>query len=140
VFVDASALLAILLLEPEAQEFAQLLRAAPHRSTSPIAIFETVTGLMRSRKMSRTATEEHVNALLATAEIDVIPITENIGRLALEAFDRYGKGRGHPARLNLGDCFAYACAKARGEPLLYKGDDFGLTDLATLTPPPPGKR
>ena len=129
-FVDASALLAILLLEPEAQEFAQALRAAPHCSTSPIAVFETVTGLMKAKKMSRAVAEGHVVALIATAEIEVVAIDDEIGRLALDAFDRYGKGRGHPAQLNLGDCFAYACAKARSGPLLYKGDDFSRTDLA----------
>jgi ribonuclease VapC len=68
--------------------------------------------------------------VLATADIEVMPLTDEVGRIALDAFDRYGKGRRHPAQLNMGDCFAYACAKFRGVPLLYKGSDFSRTDLA----------
>jgi ribonuclease VapC len=68
--------------------------------------------------------------VIASAGIEIVPVTEEIGRIAVDAFDRYGKGRGHPAQLNMGDCFAYACAKAHGLPLLYKGADFSKTDLA----------
>jgi ribonuclease VapC len=69
-------------------------------------------------------------AMIKAAGIEILPITEEIGHLAIDAFDRYGKGRGHPAQLNMGDCFAYACAKAHGLRLLYKGADFSRTDLA----------
>jgi ribonuclease VapC len=55
-------------------------------------------------------------------------------RIAIEAFDRFGRGRGHPAKLNFGDCMAYAVAKAHQVPLLYKGDDFAKTDIATALP------
>ncbi len=68
--------------------------------------------------------------MLQETNISVIPITPEIGRAALEAFERYGKGRDHPGQLNMGDCFAYACARALGVPVLYKGDDFARTDLA----------
>ena len=61
----------------------------------------------------------------------MIPITDEIGRAALDAFDRYGKGRGHPAQLNMGDCFAYGAAMTLGVPLLFKGDDFAKTALGT---------
>jgi ribonuclease VapC len=64
------------------------------------------------------------------ANVETVPITREIGDLALQAFEKYGKGRGHKAQLNMGDCFAYACAKSLGVPLLYKGDDFAKTDLA----------
>jgi ribonuclease VapC len=62
--------------------------------------------------------------------VDIVLIREREALLALEAFDRFGKGR-HPAGLNMGDCFAYACAHALGVPLLFKGDDFARTDLGS---------
>jgi ribonuclease VapC len=129
-FIDASALLAILRQEPEADRLADAIEAASDCCTSPLAVFETVAGLMRERKVPKAVAEEHLRAVLTTARIEVVPITDEIGRLAIDAFDRYGKGRGHPAQLNMGDCFAYACAKALRLPLLYKGDDFRRTDLA----------
>jgi ribonuclease VapC len=130
-FVDASALLAILLQEPEADRLADAIEAAPSRSTSPIAIFEAVAGIMREKVVPRAVAEDHLRAVLETARIEIVPITDEIGRSALDAFDRYGKGRGHPAQLNMGDCFAYACAKTLRLPLLYKGNDFRQTDLAS---------
>ena len=129
-FVDASALLAILWQEPEADRFADALEDAPNCCTSPLAIFETIAGMMHERAVPRTVAEDHLRAVLSTARIAIVPITEEIGRVALDTFDRYGKGRGHPAQLNMGDCYAYACAKTLRLPLLYKGDDFRQTDLA----------
>jgi ribonuclease VapC len=70
-----------------------------------------------------------VRSFLREARVEIMPIDDDIGAAALRAFDRFGKGR-DPAQLNLGDCFAYAMAKRHGVPLLYKGDDFALTDLA----------
>ncbi len=129
-FVDASALIAILLREPEADDLSERLQATARRYTSPVALFETVAAIMRKLAASHLVADNHVQAFLATAEITVVPITDEIGRAALDAFDRYGKGRGHPAQLNMGDCFAYGCARVLGMPLLYKGDDFSRTDLA----------
>src|SRR5437868_4142085 len=74
--------------------------------------------------------EEHVRAALRVSEIEVIAITDEVGRAALDAFERYGKGRGHPAQLNMGDCFAYGAARTMAVPLLYKGNDFAETDSA----------
>ena len=71
-----------------------------------------------------------VDRVARTNGFALVPIGENEARAALLAFERYGKGTGHPAQLNMGDCFAYACAKANGARLLYKGDDFSQTDLA----------
>ena len=71
-----------------------------------------------------------VEDFLVLTEIEVRPVPAEARRLALEAFDRFGKGR-HPAALNFGDCFAYACARFGGAPLLYKGDDFPLTEIET---------
>ena len=72
--------------------------------------------------------------LLKEAAIVVEPVTEAQARIAREAFRDFGKGSGHPAELNFGDCFAYALAKASGEPLLFKGDDFSHTDLVPALP------
>ena len=129
VFIDASVLVAVLLKEPEARQLAAAMDAAGRCVTSPLALYETVVVVMSKRATSRALAEELVRDVLAAAEIEVIPITEEIGRAALDAFDRYGKGRGHPAQLNMGDCFAYGAARVLGVPLLYKGDDFALTAL-----------
>jgi ribonuclease VapC len=85
---------------------------------------------MRKKALPRSVAEERARALLAEADIEVVPLTDEIGRAALDALERYGKGRSHPAQLNLADCFASACAKVYLVPLLYKGDDFRRTDLA----------
>jgi ribonuclease VapC len=73
--------------------------------------------------------------MIETGAITLEPVTIEQGRIAAEAHRRYGRGSGHPARLNFGDCFSYALAKATGEPLLFKGDDFGHTDVATAVAP-----
>ena len=86
-------------------------------------------GLARARGMPVAAANEAVVRYLSRAKVEIIPITAEIGRAAVAAFEQYGRGR-HPARLNMGDCFAYACARALGVPLLYKGDDFAQTDIA----------
>jgi ribonuclease VapC len=129
-FVDASVLLAILLREPDADSYAEQIETTVRPCTSPIALFETASALMARKHLPRIVTEDEIRMLLVDSGIEVLPITEQIGHLAMDAFDRYGKGRGHPAQLNMGDCFAYACAKAHGLRLLYKGNDFSRTDLA----------
>lgn len=128
-FVDASAFLAFIFREPDAPALASRLQAAGGGYTSPLAICETVMSLMGRKRIARAEAEARLDSIMSEADITIIDITPEIGRLALDAFDRYGKGRGHPAQLNMGDCFAYACAKAHGVPLLYKGDDFARTDL-----------
>ena len=129
-FVDASALTAILILETDAEALEErLLASSTSRLTSPLALFETVMAVGRKLRLTLPSAEAEVLDYLTTF-ISLIPITPEIGRLALDARARYGKGTGHPARLNMGDCFAYACAKAHAVPLLYKGDDFVHTDLA----------
>lgn len=74
--------------------------------------------------------ETIIGDFLREAKIEIVPIDADDGRLAVQAFADYGKGRGHPAQLNLADCLSYACAKNRKLPLLYKGNDFAKTDLA----------
>lgn len=128
-FVDASAIVAILTREPEADVLADLLEAARAPITSPIAIFEATLGICRKRHASVEEAEEDVREFLDLARIELIPITIKEAETALSAFSRYGKGRSHPARLNLGDCFAYAAAKNHRTSLLFKGDDFNKTDI-----------
>ena len=78
------------------------------------------------------AVRGRVLELLAELSIVIVPFDETQAELAADAYDRYGKGRGHPAQLNFGDTFAYALASARGLPLLYKGEDIARTDIATV--------
>lgn len=128
-FVDASAIVAILTREPEADALIDLLDDATEPFTSPIAIFEAVLGICRKRHTSIEEATEDVQQFLETARTRTASITSQDGVAALLAFSLYGKGRGHPAQLNLGDCFAYALAKTSGAPILCKGDDFTRTDI-----------
>lgn len=127
-FIDASALVAILAREAEAADFSRRARQAIVRYTSPMAIYEAVLAVSRVRRVSVDRAENLVERLLAVAMIQNISITPEIGRLAIEAFARYGRGN-HPARLNMGNCFAYACARSLDVPLLCKGGDFAQTDI-----------
>ena len=129
-FVDASAIVAILTREAEADALADVLEGARSPITSPIAIFEAALGICRKRHASVGEAEADVREFLELAGIRAVPITEREAATALAAFSRYGKGRGHPAQLNLGDCFAYAIAKNHRAALLFKGEDFDKTDIA----------
>src|SRR5262245_31922256 len=128
-FVDASAIVAILTREAEADALADMLESARSPITSPIAIFEAALGICRKRHASVEEAEEDVCQFLDMAGVRAVPITPREAETALAAFSRYGKGRGHPAQLNLGDCFAYAVAKNHRTTLLFKGEDFVRTEL-----------
>ena len=138
--IDASAIVAVLNHEDEADRIAASIDARPGRlMVSPLAIFEATLALARAgsaksgRKTSRADVElaqAAVSAFVRANDIREIDVTPAIGRVAIEASSAYGKAVGHPADLNFGDCFAYACAKAHGAPLLFKGDDFTKTDIA----------
>ena len=125
--IDTSAIVAILRQEPEARRFAEAIEAAPVRRVSATTYVEigAVIDGARDPVASRL-----VDELLATAGIIIEPVTAAQARIAREAYRDFGKGSGHAAGLNFGDCFAYALAKATGEPLLFKGDDFSRTDVA----------
>ena len=129
-FVDASALVAILFGEPEARSFRDLIDKAATVLVSPVGIYETTTALMRQTGKSRTDVSALIDTMLQSSKAVVVPIDKLVGSIALEAFERYGKGR-HKATLNMGDCFSYACAKAHDVPLLFKGNDFIYTDIPT---------
>lgn len=124
--VDSSALLAILFAEPDRERFAQALDGASSLRLSAVNFVETAARI----DMSGSAiASDALDDLLQEAGIEIAPVTVEQARLARRAYRAFGRGSGHPARLNLGDCFAYALAKATGEPLLFKGEDFVHTDI-----------
>jgi ribonuclease VapC len=131
VFVDASALIAIITGEPEADALADLLEAEPRRLCSPVSVWETVAGLCHSYMFSVPAARDHVQRFLEALGFEWVAISEREYSLALDAYAHYGKGR-HPAKLNMGDCFAYACAKSHRAKLLFTGHDFSKTDIGRL--------
>jgi ribonuclease VapC len=124
--VDTSALVAILKREPEHAAFSDILETERNVSMSAATYFEacTVVDSLRQPAMSRA-----LDDLIERARIQIEPVTAEQARIARLAYRDYGKGSGHPARLNFGDCFSYALARARREPILFKGDDFVHTDL-----------
>lgn len=125
--VDSSAIMAILLEEPESNMFSRLLIASGRSRLSAGGWVELSAVLTRSR---RTALFPLLDAIMAKFAIRVAPTSEEQAQIAHKAYRRFGIGTGHPAKLNFGDCFAYALAKETGEPLLFKGDDFAHTDIA----------
>lgn len=136
-FVDASVVVAILNREPDWEHWIDRLVGPLY--VSPVTRYEAVAALARIKAMptGRRPTPEimavardQVDAFFTEIGAAPVDVTNEIGSLAIEASMRYGKAVGHPADLNMGDCFAYACAKSLGVPLLYKGDDFAKTDLA----------
>lgn len=129
-FIDASAMVAILKRESGFEPLAAHLDSVDDAITSAVAIVEAVMTLGKQKGIPPSEARTEVVAFLERAGIDVVPIDRIAGDIAINAHARFGKGSGHPARLNLGDCFAYAMAKQHGVPLLYKGDDFSQTDLA----------
>ena len=126
-FLDASAIIAMLGDEAEGDAFADALASASVRLTSPIAVWESVAGLAHEYALSIPEARRKLAEFVAATETRVVVLGEAEMELALDAYDQFGKGR-HPARLNLGDCFAYAVAKAHDAPLLHKDDGFWLTD------------
>lgn len=128
-YVDASALVAILGNEPEREPFLARLKAETWRITSPVSVFEAAMALRRMTGSCVSALSE-VNRFLEIANVRVVEVGESLLPELVITRDRYGKDTGHPARLNLGDCVSYAMAKRAGVTLLYKGDDFAQTDLA----------
>ena len=128
--VDSSALLAILRAEPEMLACARAIEDAARRRISAANFLETAIVIDGSRD---PVASRRLDDLIRAADLAIEPVTEAQARIAREAYRDFGKGSGHPAQLNFGDCFAYALAKVTGEPLLFKGNDFGRTDIASAT-------
>jgi ribonuclease VapC len=137
-FVDASAMLAILLDEPEGVAFAKALDSsgAAHPFTSTLAVWETAVGLYRRKAIPIAEAEARVDEFLALARIEVVGIATSDLSAALQAFDRYGRHRYPETQrnraLNLADCFHYAVAKSRRAPILHKDDGMSATDVASV--------
>ena len=124
--IDTSALIAILRDEPEATSCARAIANALTRRISAANFLEAAIVIDASRD---PIASRRFDDLCHEARLIVEPVTEAQARIAREAYRDFGKGSGHPAGLNFGDCFAYALAKATAEPLLFKGQDFGHTDV-----------
>ncbi|HLY78475.1 MAG TPA: type II toxin-antitoxin system VapC family toxin [Caulobacteraceae bacterium] len=129
--VDSSALVAILLAEPDADRFGERLIRDSGAVLSVANYVETGQVLAQRKPDSIAATLADFHEFLQTNLIALASVDEAQARLALAARVKYGRGFGHPARLNYSDCFAYALAKSRGLPLLFKGDDFTHTDIVS---------
>jgi ribonuclease VapC len=129
--LDASAIIAILRNEPEARSFLERITEAPICRVSAVSYVETAVVVDANRD---PIASRKFDELFREAELVVEPVTEAQARIAREAYRDFGKGSGHPARLNLGDCFTYALAKIKAEPVLFKGEDFNRTDLTPGLP------
>jgi ribonuclease VapC len=124
--IDTSALIAILRDEPEAIACARAIEAADSRRVSAANFVEAAIVIDGSRD---PVASRRFDDLVREAALTIEPVTEAQARIARDAYRDFGKGSGHPAKLNFGDCFAYALAKVMGEPLLFKGEDFVHTDI-----------
>ncbi len=130
ILVDASALVAMAMKEPEARALAARLDEHADRLYCAIGEWEAIVAISRKRTVSFDEARGDLGVMILKLGLRPVPIGVEEARIAIQAHDRYGKGRGHRARLNMGDCFAYACAKTHEAQLLYKGDDLSHTDLA----------
>ncbi|TDR93647.1 type II toxin-antitoxin system VapC family toxin [Enterovirga rhinocerotis] len=128
-FVDTSAIVAILSRETDADDLSAKLEAAQTRLTSPLVRLEACMVLATKLRMDPADVEPELDEFFLETGISVVPIDDETGRLAVAAFRRYGKGRGSPARLNLADCLSYACARQHNVPILFKGRDVSHTDI-----------
>jgi ribonuclease VapC len=128
IFVDASALIAIVAGEPAAGTLADILESDRDRLCSAISVWETIAGLCRSHMFSVPSARTEVRAFLEIGGFRLVSIGERELEIAADAYAEFGKGR-HPAKLNMGDCYAYACAKTNAARLLFIGDDFNKTDI-----------
>jgi ribonuclease VapC len=126
--IDTSAIVAILFDEPERDHFTGLIDEAGLRLASVVGRVEAVC-VIEGRK--HEAGRERLDRFFRLTGAEIVGVTPELPEVAVEAFRRFGRGR-HPARLSIGDCFAYALAKTTGEPLLFKGADFGRTDVVAV--------
>ena len=127
--LDTSAIIATIVNEPDSTRFQAAMRDADSLSISSVAVLETRIVLF-ARLGADAVTQ--FDALLQNAGIVVVPFDDEMAKAAFEAFRRFGKGQGHRAQLNIVDCAVYALAKARSEPLLFKGGDFDRTDIESV--------
>ena len=128
IVVDTSALVAILLLEPDARRYAAAVQAADVVKISAITLLEA--GIVMHRKQGPGGVDD-LRDLLSSASVEIVPFDGDMARIGTDAFARFGRGSGSPAKLNFGDCASYALAKSLSVPLLFKGADFVHTDIVS---------
>jgi ribonuclease VapC len=126
IIVDSSAILAVIFGEADADIFASALKQSRLSRISAPTFLEA--SMAATRVLGPQGCAE-VKAIVGLARIEIIAFDSKAAQLSIDAFLKYGKGQGHPAQLNYGDCMSYALAKMEGMPLLFKGDDFRLTDV-----------
>jgi ribonuclease VapC len=132
IVIDTSVLIALLKVEHDAPELIQCMAAAPARYVSAGSMLEC--GIVIGSKYGDVGLSA-MRELCSSLALEVVPFDADQSRVGYEAFRRYGRGSKHPAKLNFGDCFAYALAKTRNLPLLFKGDDFIHTDIEPALKP-----
>ncbi|HSW41007.1 MAG TPA: type II toxin-antitoxin system VapC family toxin [Patescibacteria group bacterium] len=135
--IDTSVIIAMFRREPEAAAFAMLIDGAPVARISAGTYVELAVVIDGSRDAVASSA---LDPFLDESGIRIEPLTATQARIARTAYQRFGRGSGHPARLNMGDCFSYALARDLGEALLFKGDDFTLTDIELVSEPIKGRR
>jgi ribonuclease VapC len=130
IYADPSCILSVLLEESDAARFRERLAVAKRRVICMVGKIEIALGLGRAIQNHELASTL-VDKFCESADVTVLPVEQDFYPHVMQAYWRYGKGTGHPAKLNLGDCFSYAFAKRLGIPLLFKGDDFSKTDIVS---------
>jgi ribonuclease VapC len=128
--VDTSAIVALALLEPEARAFSEIIGANGGLTGTPTLL---ETRLVLASRIPEAHANSFLDDFIARPSVHPVAFTLEMYRAAADAFDRFGRGR-HPAKLNLGDCMAYAVARTHDAPLLYKGGDFARTDIQSAFP------
>ena len=130
ILVDASALVSMATEEPDALELGLRLNKHNDRLYCAVGQWEATLAIARKHEGGLALAMSELTRLCHDLGLRMVTIGAEEGQVAVDAHARFGRGSGHPAKLNMGDCFAYACAKANGAALLYKGNDFSHTDLA----------
>lgn len=129
IFIDTSAIVAILTKEDDAPKYMSAIEGNPGRVTGAHVRLECAMNIMRILGISAENADALFDDFVTRASVKVFPIDDMTSQIAIRAFSRFGKGRGHPAQLNFGDCLSYACAIEHGAAILFKGRDFSATDL-----------
>ena len=135
-FIDSSALIALLAKEPDGRRVTEAIRRAEQRLTLPIVRLETAMVLSTLLRVESDDTNAAITDVFEECGVSVVPVTDEMANEAVSAFARFGKGRGHPARLNFADCLVYAAAKTFDLPLLFIGDDFTRMDIKSVLDDP----
>ena len=131
IVVDTSAIIAILKVEPDAELLAQAIERDSTPLISAVSVMECSIVMRAAKLLSDSDAEARLDRMVTGAGMQIRDVTAEHLAIARTAHIQYGKGTAHPARLNFGDCFAYALAKSLHVPLLYKGNDFTQTDIAS---------